>query len=115
QQQHPRPPPQNLHPPPASERSPSRSSSARVTLEGPWYPRLHIAWPPARSAMATSGRTATANPSSTSATPTPRATQDPLGSSFSAAIAAEMSSTQGRLIAPAATRTTISAQQHPRQ
>jgi hypothetical protein len=79
-------------------------------------PRLdEIDWPAARSIIASGGRAATAKPRSTSATPITQARRSPRGNSFSAATIAEISRTQARPIAPAATSSTINAQQQPRQ
>src|SRR5262245_19976440 len=78
-------------------------------------PKRHIELPPPRSPIARSGRTATATPRSISIAPITYATRSPRGTSFSAATAAATSRTQGRPIAPATTRTTMSAQQQPRQ
>src|SRR5262249_7109234 len=77
------------------------------------YP--HMEWAPARKIAASPGRTATATPRSTRATPAVRAIHSPPGRSFSAATTAAMSSTQGSPIAPATTSTTMKAQQQPRQ
>ncbi len=54
-------------------------------------------------------------PRSRRTAPVARAIHSPRGKSFSAATTPVISSTHARPIAPAATRTTMSAQQHPRQ
>src|SRR5688572_14719520 len=68
-----------------------------------------------RSNRYSSGLTATSTPRTTSAIPAVRAITAPPGASFSAATSAAISSTQWSPMAPAATRTTVSAQQQPMQ
>src|SRR2546430_10823846 len=68
-----------------------------------------------RSVAASSGSIATARPRTTKPTPTIRATKSPRGRSFSMKTIKAINKTQGRLIAPAATRTTMSAEQQPMQ